>query len=100
MLSGEKIISIAENENKTNIKNMCGLLFGIFDVLYFVLIVLPLYSIPVGEHIYYAVNLLDCEKAPFGMVIFWTLISALILCGAAKKWLIFTKGRKVSRAFR
>lgn len=100
LLSGEKIISIAENENKTNIKNMCGLLLGIFDMLYFALIVLPLYLIPVGEHIYYAVNLLDCEKAPFGMVIFWTLISALILCGAAKKWLIFTKGRKVSRAFR
>ena len=32
LLSGEKLISIAEKENKSNIRNMCDLLFGMVDV--------------------------------------------------------------------
>ena len=43
LLSGEKLILLAEKENKTNIKNMCGLMFGILDIFYVVLILLPLY---------------------------------------------------------
>ena len=35
LLSGEKLISIAENENKSNIQNICDLLFGIIDAAVF-----------------------------------------------------------------
>lgn len=52
LLSADKIISIAEKENKANVKNMCDLLLGIFDMLCFALVVLPLYSNPVAA--YYA----------------------------------------------
>lgn len=84
LLSGEKLLSIAEKENKSAIKNMCDLLFGICDVLYFALIALPLYSNPVGEHIY-AVNLLVyLEKISFNHVIYWIMFLLLILSGAAK----------------
>ena len=31
LLSGEKLLSIAEKENKANIRNICNLLFGIVD---------------------------------------------------------------------
>ncbi|MCI5891914.1 MAG: helix-turn-helix domain-containing protein, partial [Clostridiales bacterium] len=37
LLSGEKIISIAEKENKSNIQRICDLLFGIVDVFSFML---------------------------------------------------------------
>ena len=43
LLSGEKILSIAEKENHTNIRSMCNLVLGIVDVCFFLLIVLPLY---------------------------------------------------------
>ena len=31
LLSGEKLLSIAEKENKSNIRNICDLLFGVVD---------------------------------------------------------------------
>ena len=78
LLSGEKIISIAEKENKSNIKNICDLLFGISDILYFMLMVLPIYSNPVGEHIY-AVNLfIYLQKVSFNYMLFWGLFSVLM----------------------
>ena len=74
LLSGEKIISIAEKENKSNIKNICDLLFGIADILYFMLMVLPIYSNPVGEHIY-AVNLfIYLQKVSFNHMLHWGVV--------------------------
>ena len=32
LLSGEKLLSIAEKENKSNIRNICELLFGVMDI--------------------------------------------------------------------
>lgn len=36
LVSGEKLISIAEKENKSNIQNVCELLIGVFDIFSFV----------------------------------------------------------------
>ena len=84
LLSGEKIISIAEKENKSNIKNICDLLFGISDILYFMLMVLPIYSNPVGKHIY-AVNLfIYLQKVSFNHMLFWGLFSVLMAVGIVK----------------
>lgn len=84
LLSAEKLISIAETENKTNIKNMRNLLFGICDLLYFALIFLPMYSNPINEHIY-AVNLFYfMGKASFNHSVYMIMFLLLILCGAIK----------------
>ena len=56
LLSGDRLLSIAEKENKSNIRNMCDLLFGIVDLLSFTLIVLPLYPNPVDGYVF-SVNL-------------------------------------------
>ena len=56
LLSSEKLLSIAEKENKINLQNMCDLLFGLLDVFAFVLIVLPLYPNIVDGFVY-SVNL-------------------------------------------
>ncbi len=98
MLSGEKIISIAEKENKSNIKNMCDLLMGICDVLYFALIVLPLYSNAVNGHVY-AVNLLTyLERISFNHMVYW-LLFLLIAAGGAVKIILscfkISKGQKL-----
>lgn len=98
LLSGEKIISIAEKENKSNIKNMCDLIWGIADVFYFVLIVLPLYSNPSGEYIY-AVNLfVYLEKVSFNHIIYWIMFFALMAVGSAKILLSCFKNTKRQKA--
>ena len=51
LLSGEKLISIAEKENKSNIRNMCDLLSGVVDIFSFILIILPLYPKTVDGYV-------------------------------------------------
>ncbi|MBE7065252.1 MAG: helix-turn-helix transcriptional regulator [Ruminococcaceae bacterium] len=89
LLSGEKLISIAEKENKTNIRNMCNLLFGIVDVFSFLLIILPLYSKTSDGYIY-SVNLFAyTETAAFNRFIYWGMFIALVLLGILK--ILFTQ---------
>lgn len=84
LLSAEKIISIAEKENKENIKSMYNLFFGICDILYFMLIILPLYSNSSGRHIY-AINLIaHLENATANHIIYPIIFLLLIMVGTVK----------------
>ena len=81
LLSGEKLLSIAEKENKTNMRNMCDLLFGMVDICSFLLIVLPLYPNRVNDYIY-SVNLLAyVQITPFNRCMYYVMFGALILIG-------------------
>ncbi|MGN0427280.1 MAG: helix-turn-helix domain-containing protein [Agathobacter sp.] len=98
LLSGEKLLTIAEKENKSNLRNMCDLLFGIVDVLSFTLIILPLYPNPIDGYIY-SVNLFAyTETTAFNRLIFWMMFIALIVVGAVKMLLTqfkIEKGQKI-----
>lgn len=84
LLSGEKLLSIAETENQRNMRNMCGLLFGMADLFSFLLIVLPLYPKAVDGFVY-GVNLLAYgELSPVIRAGYWGLYLALILVGTLK----------------
>ena len=84
LLSGEKLLSIAEKENKSNIRTICDLLFGMVDVCSFMLIMLPLYPNTVEEFVY-SVNLLAyTETTSFNRVIYWVLFVSLIMVGVVK----------------
>lgn len=102
LLTGEKLISIAEKENKSNIQKMCNLLTGIVDLFSFILIVLPLYSNPINGYIY-SVNLFAyTETTSFNRMLYWIMFLALVLVGAVK--IIITqfelnKGQKIVTAF-
>ena len=83
LLSGEKIISIAEKENRANIRRLCSLMFGITDLLSVVLIVLPLYPKAVDGFVY-AVNLMNyTQTSALNRSVFWIMFIALALTGAA-----------------
>ena len=87
LLSGEKLLSIAENENKANIRTICALLFGMVDVCSFMLILLPLYPNTV-EGFVYSVNLLAyAETTSFNRVIYWVMFVSLIVVGVLKIFL-------------
>ena len=95
LLSGEKLLSIAEKENKSNIRNICDLLFGVVDICFFLLIVLPLY--PNTEEGYiYSVNLfVYTETTSLNSMIHWILFSLLIIFGIIK--IILTKYKMEKR---
>ena len=96
LLSGERIISIAEKENKSNINNFCDLLFGGADILYASLLLLPVYSKHAEDRVL-AVNLFGWDKGIFG-ALYAALLIGIIAFGAIKIFLNRLKierGRKV-----
>ena len=91
LLSGEKVLSIAEKENKSNIRGMCDLLFGIVDIFSFILIVLPLYPNTIDGYIG-SVNLFAyTETSSTNRFIYWILFISLIMNGIIK--ILLTKFR-------
>ena len=87
LLSGDKLLSIAEKENKANIANICDLLYGIVDIIAFVMIILPLYPNEIDEYIY-SVNLFSyTQTTTVNLYICWILFISLILMGMVKLYL-------------
>ena len=84
LLSGEKLLFIAEKENKLNTQNICNLLWGLVDLLFIMLIILPLYPNPIRGYIF-SVNLLSyTSTTPFNRLIYWIMFLSLIAVGVVK----------------
>ena len=84
LLSSEKLLSIAEREKKTNLRNMCDLLLGLLDVFAFVLIVLPLYPNIVDGFVY-SVNLFAYTQTTLlNRSLYWIMFVALVVFGIIK----------------
>lgn len=91
LLSGEKILSIAENENKSNIQNVCDTLFGMMDVFSCLLIVLPLYPRSVEGYVYSVSLFAYTETTVLNRWIYWILFLMLILIGLLKIFMALLK---------
>lgn len=97
LLSGEKLLTLAEKENKSNIRNMCDLLFGIVDLCSFILIILPLYPNTIDGFVY-SVNLLNyTQTTGLNKTICWVVFSLLVIIGLAKVIFMKTKAEKCSK---
>ena len=96
LLSAEKALSLAEQEDKANQQNQIHLWTGIIDVCFAGLVFLPLYPYAVGQTIY-AVNLLSYANQ-LHRSICMLLFLALVLAGVAKILLICF-GRKKKQGF-
>ena len=89
LLSGENLLTLAEKENKSNIRNMCDLLFGIVDLCSFILIILPLYPNTIDGFVY-SVNLLNyTQTTGLNKAICWIMFALLVVLGIIK--VILTK---------
>lgn len=98
LLSGEKLISIAEKEQKFKVQNICDLLFGMTDLLTFSLIVLPLYPRTLDGYVY-AVNLFAyTETTLLNRTVYWMLFVSLVLTGILKTLLTQLKVVKKQKA--
>ena len=84
LLTGEKILTIAEKENQKNIRGLCDLLFGILDVCTLILIVLPLYPNTINGFVA-SVNLFAYTQiTELNRWLYWTLFLALIMTGGIR----------------
>ena len=98
LLSGEKLIDIAEKENKSNIRNICDLLFGIVDLFSFILVVLPLYPNTIDSFVY-SVSLLNyTQTSSINLVFYWIMFCSLFAIGIIKIILAKTKTEKGNKA--
>lgn len=89
LLSGDKLINIAEKENISNIQSMCDMIFAVIDVLAFMLIILPLYPNIVDGYVY-SVNLIEyTEISSLKRGIYWGMFIGLIVVGIVK--ILFNK---------
>ena len=98
LLSGEKLIDIAEKENKSNIRNICDLLFGIVDLFSFILVVLPLYPNTINSFVH-SVSLLNyTQTSLIKLVFYWIMFCSLFAIGIIKIILAKTKAEKGNKA--
>ena len=89
LLSGEKILSIAENESKTNVRKTCTLLFGIVDLFAIVLFILPLYPNRVNDFVF-SVNMFNyTQVSQVNKCIYCFIFVSLFVAGIVN--LIFIK---------
>lgn len=98
LLSGEKLISIAEQENRSSLQRLCEQLFGMADLLSVLLIILPLYPETVNGYINSVSLLAYAEVAVWIRAAYWVIFSALMLSGAVKIFLIYTGVGKAQKA--
>ncbi len=98
LLSGEKLISIAEKENKSNIRSMCDFLIGIVDLFSLILVVLPLYPNEIDGFVY-SVSLISYTQASdFNIILYWILFAALFICGVLKLVIINKADKRLNNA--
>ena len=84
LLSAEKMVSIAEKENRDNIRHICNMLFGAVDLMAVALIVLPIYS-NLRDGFYYAVSLpYYIQTSNLNLIGYWVLFVLLVIIGAVK----------------
>lgn len=97
LLSGEKLIRLAENENRKNIAKMTALFSGIADILAMFLVVLPLYPKTIDGYIY-SVSLFEYrETTELNLILYWTMYGVLFTLGLVRMAFLIAKIDKVQK---
>ena len=98
LLSSDTLLSIAEKENKSNIQNICDVVFGIIDVCSVMLIVLPLYPNTENGFIY-SVNLFSYTQVTSVIrIMYWGMFLALVIVGVIKLLITKTGNIRLNKA--
>lgn len=98
LLTGEKLLSLAEREQRARLRAVCDLLLGSTDLFSLLLIVLPLYPKAVDGYVYSVSLFAYTDATALSRGAYWTLFLSLVFVGALQ--LLTTrfsggKGRKV-----
>ena len=82
LLTGEKLLSLAQREHRAKFRSVCDLLLGMTDLFSLLLIVLPLYPKAVDGYVYSVSLFAYTEAAALNRGVYWALFLALIFVGA------------------
>ncbi len=98
LLSGERLLSIAEEDKKSGMKNLCSLLFSIVDLASIMLVILPLYPDKTIDFVYSVTlfNYTQCSK--LNLTILWVICALLVTIGVINIILSVTKCVRGSNA--
>lgn len=99
LLSGEKLLFLAEKENCSNTRNICDIIFGVADMLSFLLFALPLYPSTVDGFVYSVSLLSYTETSDINIAVYWLLFASLVLIGVVKLIFARTKAEKCGKFF-
>lgn len=98
LLSGDKLLSIAEKESKSGIRNLCDLLFGFIDLFSFMFVFLPLFPNTIDGYVY-SVSLLDYTPiSQLKLIAYWVIFALLLVIGITKLMLRKVKTKKANTA--
>ena len=97
LLSSEKLLFIAEKENKSNIREVCDFLWGMVDLCSVILIIIPMYPNTVDGFVY-SVNLISyTQTTSWNRFFYWILFVSLIVIGMIKMRFAKLKVEKSNR---
>lgn len=83
LLSGDEMLALAEEENKTKENRFADVVFGILDCCAALLLFLPFFGEKTGETIKGA-SLLAIEGIqPYLKILYFVFVTAMIICGIA-----------------
>lgn len=100
LLSGDELVQLATNENKENVENITGMIYGLLDLVAIAFIFLPFYGNPEGDYIR-AVNLIDYKEVVGLKTIYYILLLSLFGIGAAELGLrFFEKTKSMGKVLR
>lgn len=95
LLSSNKLLVIAENENKESVKRIFDFIVALVDVFSVALVVLPLYPHSVNGFVY-GVNLLNYSQiSSINLIVHWIIIISLCVIGITRLLLLKTKAEKI-----
>lgn len=98
LLSADTLISLAEKEKDGKICNICDLLFGMIDICFGLLAVLPLYP-SVADGMIYSVSLFEYDEVKKWILFcYWIFFGFMVVMGLAKMFLAKCKvetGRRI-----
>lgn len=95
LLSGEKLISIAEKERKSHIQAMCDMLLGVTDLFSLLLMVLPLYPRTVNGYVYSVSLFAYTETSALNRGVYWGMFLLMMGMGIWKLLLMCRKAGKI-----
>lgn len=94
LLSSEKLLTIAKQENDSNIQKVCEFMFGIVDICSIFMILLPLYPYEINDYIY-SINLFDYHS--INSIFYWLFYILLVLFGTIKIYSVYkNKATKIT----
>lgn len=81
LLSGDELITLAESENRSNIKKVFSLIYGIVDLMAISFILLPFYGHPEGTYIR-SVTLLEYRDTTATLLVsYWAIFLLMAVFG-------------------